>query len=72
MGDFSRSYVTADEYLSGNIRDKIEVIDSYIKNVEHEFEQNEQLENIDADVLKQGSETLKKELSSLNYQDKSC
>ncbi|HEL1421698.1 TPA: DEAD/DEAH box helicase family protein, partial [Streptococcus equi subsp. equi] len=68
LGDFSRSYVTADEYLSGNIRDKIEVIDSYIKNVEHEFEQNEQLENIDADVLKQGSETLKKELSSLNYQ----
>ncbi|WP_458794310.1 helicase-related protein [Streptococcus suis] len=68
VGDFSRSYVTADEYLSGNIRDKIEVIDSYIKNVEHEFEQNEQLENIDADVLKQGSETLKKELSSLNYQ----
>ncbi|MDK4501214.1 DEAD/DEAH box helicase family protein [Fusobacterium necrophorum] len=68
LGDFSRSYVTADEYLSGNIRDKIEIIDSYIKNVEHELEQNEQLENIDADVLKQDNETLKKELSSLNYQ----
>ncbi|WP_236564329.1 helicase-related protein [Streptococcus halichoeri] len=68
LGDFSRSYVTADEYLSGNIREKIEVIDSYIKNVEHELEQNEQLEDIDADVLKQDSETLKKELSSLNYQ----
>ncbi|WP_412459268.1 helicase-related protein [Fusobacterium necrophorum] len=68
LGDFSRSYVTADEYLSGNIREKIEVIDSYIKNVEHELEQNEQLENIDADVLKQDNETLKKELSSLNYQ----
>lgn len=68
LGDFSRAYVTADEYLSGNIREKIEVIDSYIKNVEHELEQNEQLEDIDADVLKQDSETLKKELSSLNYQ----
>ncbi|NQR01221.1 DEAD/DEAH box helicase family protein [Streptococcus suis] len=68
LGDFSRSYVTADEYLSGNIREKIEVIDSYIKNVEHELEQNEQLEDIDADVLKQDSETFKKELSNLNYQ----
>ncbi len=68
LGDFSRSYVTADEYLSGNIREKVEVIDSYIKNVEHELEQNEQLEDIDADVLKQDSETLKKELSNLNYQ----
>lgn len=34
LGDFSRPYVSADEYLSGNIRDKIEVVDSYIKNIE--------------------------------------
>lgn len=68
LGDFSRSYVTADEYLSGNIRDKIEVIDSYIKNVEHELEQNEQAPNIDTELLKQDNTTLKKELSSLNYQ----
>ena len=68
LGDFSRSYVTADEYLSGNIREKIEVIDSYIKNVEHEFEQNEQAQNTDTELLKQDNTTLKKELSSLNYQ----
>ena len=68
LGDFSRSYVTADEYLSGNIREKIEVIDSYIKNVEHEIEQNEQAQNTDTELLKQDNTTLKKELSSLNYQ----
>ena len=68
LGDFSRSYVTADEYLSGNIREKIEVIDSYIKNVEHELEQNEQAQNTDTELLKQDNTTLKKELSSLNYQ----
>lgn len=68
LGDFSRSYVTADEYLSGNIREKIEVIDSYIKNVEHELEQNEQASNTDTELLKQDNTTLKKELSSLNYQ----
>ena len=68
LGDFSRAYVTADEYLSGNIREKIEVIDSYIKNVEHELEQNEQAQNTDTELLKQDNTTLKKELSSLNYQ----
>lgn len=68
LGDFSRSYVTADEYLSGNIREKIEVIDSYIKNVEHELEQNEQAQNTDTELLKQDNTTLKKELSCLNYQ----
>ncbi|EHI54772.1 hypothetical protein HMPREF9333_02061 [Johnsonella ignava ATCC 51276] len=68
LGDFSRSYVTADEYLSGNIREKIEVIDSYIKNVEHELEQNEQAQNTDTELLKQDNITLKKELFSLNYQ----
>ena len=68
LGDFSRAYVTANEYLSGNIREKIEVIDSYIKNVEHELEQNEQAQNTDTELLKQDNTTLKKELSSLNYQ----
>lgn len=68
LGDFSRSYVTADEYLSGNIREKIEVIDSYIKNVEHELEQNEQAQNTDTELLKQDNTILKKELSGLNYQ----
>ena len=51
-----------------NIREKIEVIDSYIKNVEHELEQNEQAQNTDTELLKQDNTTLKKELSSLNYQ----
>ena len=68
LGDFSRSYVTADEYLSGNIREKIEVIDSYIKNVEYELEQNEQVPNNDTELLKQDNTTLKKKLSDLNYQ----
>ncbi|NWO24079.1 DEAD/DEAH box helicase family protein [Peptostreptococcaceae bacterium oral taxon 081] len=68
LGDFSRSYVSADEYLSGNIREKIEVIDSYIKNVEYELEQNEQVPNNDTELLKQDNTTLKKELSDLNYQ----
>lgn len=68
LGDFSRAYVTADEYLSGNIREKIEVLDSYIKNIEQEVEQNEQAPNTDTEVLKQDNATLKKELFALNYQ----
>ncbi|MGP1611682.1 MAG: helicase-related protein [Catonella sp.] len=42
-GDFARPYVTADEYLSGNIRDKIEIVDAYIKNVNYEISENEKL-----------------------------
>jgi len=43
LGDFSRAYVTADEYLSGNIREKVEVLDAYIKNIEQEIVQNEEM-----------------------------
>lgn len=60
LGDFSRPYVSADEYLSGNIRDKIEVVDSYIKNIEKELGKEENLED---------SKLLKKELEELHFQN---
>ena len=59
LRDFSRPYVSADEYLSGNIRDKIEVVDSYIKNIEKELGKEENLED---------SKLLKKELEELHFQ----
>lgn len=59
LGDFSRPYVSADEYLSGNIRDKIEVVDSYIKNIEKELGKEENLED---------SKLLKIELEELHFQ----
>ena len=40
--DFSREYVSADEYLSGNIREKIEVVDAYIKNIDYEINKNKE------------------------------
>ena len=40
--DFSREYVSADEYLSGNIREKIEVVDAYIKNIDYEVNKNKE------------------------------
>lgn len=42
LGDFSRDYVSADEYLSGNIREKIEVVDAYIKNIDYEVNKNKE------------------------------
>ena len=42
LGDFSRNYVSADEYLSGNIREKIEVVDAYIKNIDYEVNKNKE------------------------------
>ncbi|ETO94757.1 methyltransferase domain protein [Lachnoanaerobaculum sp. MSX33] len=42
LGDFSRDYVSADEYLSGNIREKIEVVDAYIKNIDYEINKNKE------------------------------
>lgn len=59
LGDFSRPYVSADEYLSGNIRDKIKVVDSYIKNIERELEK----EDNSAD-----REVLEEELKKLHFQ----
>lgn len=59
LGDFSRPYVSADEYLSGNIREKIEVVDSYIKNIERELEKEEN--SADGEVLEE-------ELKELDFQ----
>ena len=77
LGDFSRTYVSADEYLSGNIREKIEVIDAYIKNIEQEIAQNEEMskksENEDEindteKHLEEENQVLRNELLNLNYQ----
>lgn len=80
-GDFSRSYVTADEYLSGNIRDKIHIIDSYIKNIDYEISKNEEYlakdsnlenenetENKPQEEIRKENEILKTELSYLGFQ----
>lgn len=77
LGDFSRSYVSADEYLSGNIREKIEVIDAYIKNIEQEIPQKEETakksEN-EAEIndtekhLEEENQVLRNELLNLNFQ----
>lgn len=72
LEDFSRSYVTADEYLSGNIREKIEIIDSYTKNIEYELSQEEKNKvAISSDYkiyTEEEKEILQKELENLNYQ----
>ncbi|MDO5714215.1 MAG: helicase-related protein [Tissierellia bacterium] len=39
--DLARKYITADEYLSGNIRNKIDILDQYIENIERELTQDE-------------------------------
>ncbi|WP_441347747.1 helicase-related protein [Streptococcus anginosus] len=64
-GDFSRPYVTADEYLSGNIRDKIQIIDSYTKNIDYEISRNEEYLDKDSSLE---NEILKTELSYLGFQ----
>lgn len=64
-GDFSRPYVTADEYLSGNIRDKIKIIDSFIKNIDYEISNNEGYLDKDSSIE---NELLKRELSYLGFQ----
>ena len=77
LGDFSRPYVSADEYLSGNIREKIEVVDAYIKNIEQEIVQNEEMskksENEDEindteKHLEEENQVLRNELLNLNFQ----
>ena len=77
LGDFSRAYVTADEYLSGNIREKVEVLDAYIKNIEQEIVQNEETSkksengaeiNDNEKRLEEENQILFNELLNLNYQ----
>lgn len=70
--DFARAYVTADEYLSGNIRKKIEILDSYIGNIEKELSQEERNRvSISSDYTiysDEEKEALREELNQLNYQ----
>jgi len=58
---FNYTYVTKDEYLSGNIREKISVIDSYISRLK----QSERMLDDNSEIQK---EVLKKELKNLEYQ----
>ncbi|MGF3113636.1 helicase-related protein [Facklamia sp. P9177] len=65
-------YVTADEYLSGNIREKIGILDSHIEKIQYELSQDERnrvaispdyrIYSVDEKKL------LEKELERLNYQ----
>jgi len=64
--DFSREYVSADEYLSGNIREKIEVVDAYIKNIDYEVKRNE--EELDKPhELQSGFEARRSNQEELSY-----
>ena len=65
------------EYFSGNIREKIEVIDAYIKNIEQEIVQykemakkseNEAEINDTEKYLEEENQVLRNELLNLNYQ----
>ncbi len=56
---FDYEYVTADEYLSGNIREKIDILDSYINNFKYEI--NKYLDDNKIELLKN-------ELNILEYQ----
>lgn len=70
--DFARAYVTADEYLSGNIRKKIDILNSYIENIEKELTQEERNKvAISSDYTiysPEEKESLREELNQLNYQ----
>lgn len=58
---FKYAYVTKDEYLSGNIREKIEIVDSYIDRLR-------QAERMLPEESENERETLVNELSRLEYQ----
>lgn len=58
---FKYAYVTKDEYLSGNIREKIEIVDSYINRLR-------QAERMLSEGSENERETLVNELSRLEYQ----
>ena len=65
-------YVTADEYLSGNIREKLETLDSHIERIQYELSQNERNRvAISADYTiysEDEKKLLQGELERLNYQ----
>ena len=58
---FKYAYVTKDEYLSGNIREKIAIVDSYISRLK-------QAERMLTDDNQNEKDILAKELNSLEYQ----
>lgn len=58
---FKYTYVTKDEYLSGNIREKIGIVDSYISRLK-------QAERMLPDESEAERETLEKEINRLEYQ----
>lgn len=65
-------YVTADEYLSGNIREKLETLDSHIERIQYELSQNERNRvAISADYISYSEDEkklLQGELERQNYQ----
>src|SRR5699024_4791526 len=65
-------YVTADEYLSGNIREKLETLDSHIERIQYELSHNERNKvAISADYISYSEDEkklLQGELERLNYQ----
>ncbi|NLD17057.1 MAG: DEAD/DEAH box helicase family protein, partial [Tissierellia bacterium] len=65
-------YVTADEYLSGNIREKLETLDSHIERIQYELSHNERNRvAISADYTiysEDEKKLLQGELERLNYQ----
>ena len=65
-------YVTADEYLSGNIREKLETLDSHIERIQYELSHNERNKvAISADYTiysEDEKKLLQGELERLSYQ----
>lgn len=65
-------YVTADEYLSGNIREKLETLDSHIERIQYELSHNERNRvAISANYTiysEEEKKLLQGELERLNYQ----
>ncbi len=73
QGDsFKYRYVTSDEYLSGNIREKLAILDSHIEKIQYELSQDERNRvAISADYTlytEDEKKLLQGELDRLNYQ----
>lgn len=69
---FKYRYVTADEYLSGNIREKLAILDSHIERIQYEISQDERNRvaiSSDYTLYSEGEKKLlESELGRLNYQ----
>ena len=67
--NFRFSYVTSDEYLSGNIREKLGIIDEYIRNTHKELRQNAYYQGDRRIELSDDErESLERELVELEWQ----